>query len=185
MKKIFLFCFLAMTFAASLSGATTVNQSSSDLQTVSFVDPLQYVGRWYQISHNQLAFEPNNCMCAQQTLGINPNGTVSVYNSCTQDSPNGKMNEIRGFAVNDDPQTNSKFTVDFGLPHKGKYWIIGLAQDYSWAVVSDPSRLSLYILSKTPFMSPESYQKALSEAALQVDTSKLKITDQKDCVYPL
>jgi apolipoprotein D and lipocalin family protein len=177
MKKIFfLLCFAATAYSQ--------NQPPKDLQTVSYVDPTKYIGRWYQISHNQLPFEPNKCACAQQTLGLNSNSTVSVYNSCNEGSAKGPLRDINGFATIDDPKSNAKLTVDFGLPHKGQYWIIALAEDYSWAVVSDPSRFSLYILSKTPVLPTESYQKALSEAVIQIDTSKLVITDQTDCVYP-
>ncbi len=173
--------FIAASLFVSL---VTFAQMQIDLKTVSYVDPLKYIGRWYQISHNQLPFEPANCLCAQQTLGLNTDGTLSVYNSCRKDSVTGDLFEIRGFAVNDDVSSNSKFAVDFNLPKKGQYWIIGLAADYSWAVVSDPSRRSLYVLSKTPTLANDDYQKAVLEAATQLDISKLKMTDQNQCQYP-
>ena len=159
--------------------------SAGQLQTVDYVDPNLYVGRWYQISHNQMPFEPQNCMCAQQTLALQTDGTLSVYNSCNDGSLTGPIREIHGVASNNDPLTNAQFTVDFGLPQKGQYWIIGLAADYHWAVVSDPSGRSLYILSKTPTLSAEDYQIAVNKAEEQVSTQKLKSTIQVGCAYPL
>ncbi len=154
------------------------------LQTVPYVDVAKYLGTWYQISRVVLPFE-GDCACAQQTLGLDTaRGVVTVYNSCNDKTPQGRLREIRGFATNDDPQSNSKFTVDFGLPQTGKYWIVALGANYEYAVVSDPDRKSLYILSKTPELDPTLYQEALNKASMQLDISRLVSTQQKGCSYP-
>ncbi len=157
----------------------------ADLQTVSHVDVSRYIGTWYQIAHNQLPFEPKDCACAQQTLGVNAQGAVTVYNSCNAGGTHGSLYEIRGTARNEDPASNSKFEVDFvGVPQAGQYWIIALDADYRYAVVSDPSLLSLYILSKTPELDPALYNEAVKAAAAQVPVDKLVITPQQGCQYP-
>lgn len=158
--------------------------SDDELVTVKNVDLNLFLGRWYQIARNPLFFEPENCPCAQQTLTLNSKNIVEVYNSCNKDTVNGKLQEISGTATSVDPINNSKFSIDFGLFAKGKYWIIALAPDYSWAVVTDPNRWSLYILSKTPTLSANDYALALSQAELQTDISKLKRTDHTNCTYP-
>ncbi len=91
---------------------------------------------------------------------------------------------MRGFATNDDAASNSKFTVDFGFPVKGRYWIIALDAGYRYAVVSEPTERALFILSKTPVLDAALYNEAVAAAALQVDTSKLALTQQSDCSYP-
>lgn len=189
MKTITLF--FALLFVTSMSQAQSDNVFRSftnsnfteELQTVVFVDPLQYVGRWYQIARNPLPFEPLTCMCAQQTLALLSSGNVGVYNSCNADSVDGPLNDIRGEATIIDP-SNSKLTVDFGFPQKGQYWIIALANDYSWAVVSDPSRRSLYVLSKTPELDPQSYKAAIDSVKHQIDITKLLSTNHLGCSYP-
>lgn len=157
--------------------------AKADLITVSYVDVPRYLGSWYQIARNPLPFE-GNCVCPRQVLSLGEEGKINVYNSCNEGSINGPVREIRGFAVSDDPISNAKLTVDFNLPQKGKYWVIGLDHDYRYAVVSDPSKRSLYILSKTPTLDPVLYQNALDEAALQIDTSRLIIPQQIGCSYP-
>jgi apolipoprotein D and lipocalin family protein len=154
------------------------------LETVPFVEVSKYLGRWYQIQRNVLPFEPANCVCAQQTLSVLPSGLVGVYNSCRVGTPDGALREISGTATNDDPNSNSRFTVDFGLGYTGQYWIIGIADDYRYAIVSDPKRYSLYILSKTPTLSEADLLEATSMAARQVPTDKLVSTDQTNCQYP-
>lgn len=155
----------------------------AELQTVPYVDVNQYVGTWYQIAKNPHFFEAG-CVCSMQKLGVLSKDTLSVYNSCNDKTTEGSIRSIEGTAVSDDPVSNSKFTVDFNLSYKGKYWIIGLDPQYRYAVVSDPSMYTLYILSKTPVLSDELYQEAVNEAAKQLDTSKLEKTLQEGCTYP-
>lgn len=155
----------------------------AELKTVSYVDANKYLTTWYQIARNPLFFEAN-CTCSRQVLGALPDGKISVYNSCHDTKVEGPVREIRGTAVNENPATNARFQVDFGLPQKGEYWIIGLDSQYRYAVVSDPSMKSLYILSTTPTLDAGLYAQAVAEAAAQVDTSKLQMTIQTGCTYP-
>ena len=73
-----------------------------------------------------------------------------------------------------DKQTQAKLKVRFApawlswLPSVwGDYWIIGLAPDYSWAVVGDPGREYLWILARTPRLDAESM--AAARAAAQTN----------------
>ncbi|MGD8944973.1 MAG: lipocalin family protein, partial [Desulfobacterales bacterium] len=78
-----------------------------------------------------------------------------------------------------DSATNAKLKVWFFWPFKGNYWIIDLAPDYQWAVVGEPSRKYLWILSRTPTMDAAVYQgilKRLPQKGYAPD--KLKRTDQ-------
>lgn len=157
---------------------------AQDLKTVDFVDPGKYLGIWYQMARNPHFFE-KGCFCPRQSLSINQDGNVDVYNSCNMGSNSGELSDISGVAYNQDPTTNAKFVVDLGLPQKGDYWIIGLGDNYEYAVVSDPSKRSLYILSKTPSLSEDLYQEAVTKASEQLDTSKLLRQDHTGCTYPL
>ena len=75
---------------------------------------------------------------------------------------------------------NEKLKVQFFWPFRGKYWIIDLAPDYSYAVVSHPNRKYLWILSRTPKMEDTIYQGILSRLKENgFDLSKLSITVQK------
>lgn len=165
----------------ALLGATMMAQA---LETVPYVDISKYAGRWYQQARNVRIFEPRGCACAQQTLTINAEGSIDVYNSCHWFSNAGKLAEIRGKAYTANTKTNAHLVVDFGLPWLGEYWIIALDPNYEWAVVSEPSQKSLYILSRTPILPEFQYQQAIKAAGLQVPTDKLKMTSHESCTYP-
>ena len=157
--------------------------NSMALETVEYVDLNQYAGAWYELASNPQFFTPRDCMCTRQLLTPREDGLVGVYNSCRKGSPTGEINDIEGTARPLD-DTNSKLEVDFGLPFKGSYWVIALADDYSWAVVTDKRENSLYILSKTPTVEDGLYEDIVALASTKTDTSKLRVTSQQGCTYP-
>ena len=182
LKGLFVFvCFQVLAQIPAPGSARAMD----GLKTVPFVDPVRYLGVWYQISHKPQWFEFGRvCACARQKLSQGNNGVVNVYNSCNEDNPAGRLKEIRGIAKNDDRQTNAKYTVDFNFPWKGSYWIIALDPNYQWAVVSDALQSSVYILARTPTLDPQRYQDAFAQAARQLDVSDVKMTYQANCTYP-
>ncbi len=155
----------------------------TDLKTVPSVDISRYMGTWYQISGNPTEYE-KSCLCSRQKLEALADGTVSVYNSCTLSTVSGPLSEIKGIATNVHSPFNSRFTVDFGLGKLGNYWIIALDPEYNWAVVSEPTRKSLFVISKTPQMSTVDYSQALTAAGSQTDISLLQPMEQMNCSYP-
>jgi len=61
----------------------------------------------------------------------------------------------------------------------GDYWILGLGPEYSFAVIGDPSRTYLWILSRTPVMPELAYRQAVEIAASNgFDVSRLVKTLQ-------
>ena len=69
--------------------------------------------------------------------------------------------------------------VQFFFPFRGKYWIIDLADDYSYAVVSHPNKKYLWILSRTPKMDDGVYQKIIVRLKEKgFDLTKLQKTEQ-------
>lgn len=157
--------------------------ASAQLKSVEYLDPNLYAGTWYQAARFDHPFE-RGCVCPRQVLTYNGGSTLDVYNSCNDQTVTGPLREIRGVAEVEDPISNAKLSVDFGLPSKGKYWVIGLDETYRWAVVSEPSMQTLYILSRTPQLAPDLYAAALVSASAQIDTSGLLMAEQNGCTYP-
>ena len=66
-----------------------------------------------------------------------------------------------------DKNTNAKLEVSFvsflGIrPFWGDYWIIGLDENYQWAVVGTPSRKYGWILSRTPKLPDDTIEEIFS-----------------------
>ena len=96
-----------------------------------------------------------------------------------KDSINAKPTYIKGKAYIVKNSGNAKLKVQFFWPFRGKYWIIDLADDYSYAVVGHPNRKYLWILSRTAKMDDTTYQQITTRIkAIGFDISKLEITKQ-------
>jgi apolipoprotein D and lipocalin family protein len=78
-----------------------------------------------------------------------------------------------------DHSTNARLEVSFFRPFWGDYWIIDLADDYSYAVVGHPSRDYLWILSRSPAMAEATWQGIVDRLQAQgYETSRLVRTLQ-------
>ena len=92
---------------------------------------------------------------------------------------NGKMREAVGMAHIADSNTNAKLKVTFFWPFYGDYWIVNLGDDYEYAVVSEPKRQYLWVLSRKPTMDKLKYNKLVESLAKRnFDIGLLQITPQ-------
>lgn len=172
------------------------------LTTVSSVDPVQYMGLWYDIAHNPAQFQ-DGCYGTTAEYSLKSDGTVQVVNTCYLGALDGEVNAITGSAKIVDTTTNAKLSVSFaptaGVTREagtaslrndlrnegarylqGNYWIIGLDEDYSYAVVGEPSRKYLWFLARTSTISDSTLQELLAIAVTKgYDPSKLEYTVQQ------
>ena len=162
-KKLAMNVFGAFVFlAGSLLGAQQSSAqatSTSPLTAVDNVDLRRYAGKWYEIARYPNRFQRN---CQSDTTAIytlRGDGKVQVVNACRE--KNGKVTTARGTAKVVDKKTNAKLKVTFFWPFYGDYWVIGLSPDYRYAIVGEPSRKYLWILSRTPRMEEAEYQEVL------------------------
>jgi apolipoprotein D and lipocalin family protein len=152
---------------------------SQTLQTVPYVDLKKYAGKWYEIASFPQRFQ-KGCNCTTAEYTTTEKGYVIVENRCNKDNTNGKQSYIKGKAFVVENSGNAKLKVQFFWPLKGKYWIIDLADDYSFAVVGHPNRNYLWILSRTATINATTYQQIISRIKENgFDISKIKLTKQK------
>lgn len=149
------------------------------LKTVSSVDVKRYAGKWYEIASFPQRFQ-KGCHCTTAEYTPSEKGYLVVENRCNRDGADGNRSYIKGKAFIKKNTGNAKLKVQFFFPFRGKYWIIDLADDYSYAVVSHPSKKYLWILSRTRVMSPDVYNGIISRLKSKgFDLSRLEVTDQK------
>jgi apolipoprotein D and lipocalin family protein len=181
----------ALACAVFATGAALVpaQAATAALQAVPSVDLARYIGKWYQI-----AYYPNNFQkqCVSNTTAEYanlPKAQIQVTNTCKQ--ANGTNSVAVGAARVKQPKflgfptgqpTTSKLEVRFApealswIPGVwAPYWVIQLPEDYRYAVVSEPSRKFLWILSRTPALAAGD-REAINAKLLEqgFDLSKLK-----------
>jgi apolipoprotein D and lipocalin family protein len=132
---------------------------AAPVRTVERVDLDRYLGDWYEIARFPNRFQRRCAGDVRASYARRPDGRIDVVNRCR--TADGDI-AAKGVARIVDPRTSAKLKVRFApaflsfLPFVwGDYWILGLAEDYSWAVVGSPDREYLWILSRTPALDDE------------------------------
>lgn len=168
---------VGVIFMVSLGLASPESTTRPPLRTVDSVDLSRYTGTWYEIARYPNRFQRD---CQSDTTAeytLRKDGKVQVVNSCRQ--KDGKIKTARGTAKIADKTTNAKLRVTFFWPFYGDYWVIGLDSDYRYAIVGEPKRKYLWILSRTPEMDGTTYEKIVEQIrAASYDPEKLIKTRQ-------
>jgi apolipoprotein D and lipocalin family protein len=148
-------------------------------EVVKRVDIQRYMGRWYEIARYPNSFQSPDCVATTADYTLRLDGKVRVVNRCRKGGFDGPEQSIEGVARVADPRTSAKLKVSFFPPFEGNYWIIELDPDYRWAVVGEPCRRLLWILSRSPFMDDETYADILARLPAQgYDPDRLMLTPQ-------
>ena len=155
---------LAAAFAAPLPA-----NAQPALPTVPALDLDRYAGQWHEIARYPNSFERDCARDVTATYTRNADGTVQVVNACRK--ADGSVMRAEGLARMAVPP--AKLEVRFApawlswLPLVwADYWVIALDPDYQWAMVGEPGRDYLWILSRTPEMERSRFDalKARAEA---------------------
>ncbi len=149
------------------------------LETVPSVDLDQYVGVWYEIARLPFS-KQEGCFGSTATYSLQDDGNIGVINRCFDKSFEGEERKVEGVARVVDSKTNSKLEVQFFWPFWGDYWIISLDEDYQYAVVGEPRRRYLWVLSRTPELESTIYDALLESAEGKgYDLSQITKTPQR------
>ncbi|MFK7959523.1 MAG: lipocalin family protein [Phycisphaerales bacterium] len=143
-------CTLLMTACASAPRTAAVTKPGP-LPTVANVDLGKYTGQWYEVARYDNRWQRGTVNVIAD-YSLYPNGTIKLANSARKDSLTGKVKKGTGKGSVKKGSNNAKWRVQFVWPFKADYWIIDLCPDYQWAVVGQPSRDNLWILSRTPVL---------------------------------
>jgi apolipoprotein D and lipocalin family protein len=147
-----LFTAIAATVASGVALYSYARRKAHPyLPTVAHVDLHKYRGLWYEVARLPTKYE-KDCQHVTAKYTLRPDGKVDVLNTCHKDGLDGPVETAKGtaYAVDD---TNAKLKVSFFWPFTGDYWVLDLDYaDYQYALVGEPSRKNLWILSRKPHL---------------------------------
>jgi apolipoprotein D and lipocalin family protein len=177
---------LVATLLFSAAGA-----EAPALQAVPNVNLDRYQGTWYQIALFPNSFQKQCLRNTRAEYRLRADGKVSVKNSCEIEG--GKTYIADGLArVLGDAKLEVSFLPSWlrwtGIGW-GNYWVIQLGgkaeEGYRYAVVSEPKREYLWILSRAPQLSAEDDAAIKSKLQLQgFDLSRLQAHPQSTAQKP-
>jgi len=154
------------------------------VNTIPSLDVQRYLGAWYEIAKYPNWFQRKCLSNTKAVYSARADGTLKVLNSCV--TADGQVSEAEGAAkqigVKDSPKLEVRFApawLSFLPMVWGDYWVIDLDPQYQVAVVSDPRREYLWVLSRTPQLDKKVYEDTLVRMqAQQFDVRKLELTKQ-------
>jgi apolipoprotein D and lipocalin family protein len=138
---------------------------AAPLQALAQLDLGSYSGRWFQVALYPNYFQRNCVSDTSANYRLLPEGAVEVVNQCRL--ADGSIDSIHGEAratgrIDDQTVRPAQLKVSFlprwlrWLPFGwGRYWVIRLADDGRYAVVSEPAREYLWVLSREPRLSDD------------------------------
>jgi apolipoprotein D and lipocalin family protein len=150
---------------------------TAPLKAVEHVDLARYLGKWYEIARYPNRFEKSCASDVTADYARRDDGKITVTNACRKSD--GKSKESKGTAKMVDTTSNAKLKVTFFWPFSGDYWVIDLDPDYKYAVIGEPDRKYLWVLSRTPELGPGVYERIMGKVReLGYDPAKLVKTPQ-------
>lgn len=141
------------------------------------LDLNKFAGKWYSLSSIPTALDKK----WRQTIEnytLNDKGYYNVfttYNKLGSDEPHSIKSKL--FRDKDEPA--GSFKAQFLWPFKIDYWVIELADDYSYTVIGHPKLKYLFILSRKPTMDAKKFTALVLRCkAMGYDVSKLVSQEQ-------
>lgn len=150
MKRLHFFIrlFISLSAPLLLSGCfnqPVYRQSQEPLRSVATVDLQRYLGKWYEIYRLPNRFEGDDCLTVTADYGLLQNNQISVLNTCIRAD---KLQQAHGKAKIVEGSGNAQLKVTFFWPFYGDYWVVDVASDYSWSIVSEPAGRYLWVLAR-------------------------------------
>lgn len=168
MKRILLLAALTLLTACG----TVYRDRAQPITSVADFDVSAYLGTWYEIARYPVRFQ-RGCTATTAEYGALDATSITVVNTCRQDTPDGPIRQIRGMAALVAPgQLRVQFdTVPFV---RAPYWVLWVDETYNTAVVGVPNGRAGWILARDPQISASA--RTVAEAVLTAngyDTSAL------------
>lgn len=145
--------------AATTTSAGAAPQMPPEVEPLASLDVPGYMGTWYQVALFPNRFQ-RQCVSDTTARYRQAAGGVDVVNRCR--TADGSFVEAVGFArpsdarLENDRLQPARLEVSFlprwlrWLPVWGRYWVLMRADDGRYAVVSEPTREYLWVLSRQP-----------------------------------
>jgi len=171
-------CLLLLTACAATAATTAEGAERKRPTAVSEIDLEQYMGRWYEVARYPNSYQKGTVGVVAHYL-IRDDGRIVLRNTARKKTLEGREKKGSGTGKVVRGSNGAKWDVTFVWPFTADYWIIELCPEYSWAVVGQPSRKNLWILSRSPKLEDETYAEIVGRLAKHgYDAGRLRRTPQ-------
>jgi apolipoprotein D and lipocalin family protein len=166
-----------LTLLAALAPAAAACNADPPLDVAPAVDLTRFQGKWYEIASLPRTTQ-SDCYGTTAFYTAGSGGSLQLVHQCNVGSTTGPLKTATMTATVPDPAAQAKLALEVS-GFAGDYWILEVGSNYEYAVVGHPSRLYLWILSRTPALDADTMTGILDRAQRnQFDTTHLQMTPQ-------
>lgn len=152
-----------------------------DNTPVEKVDIMSYAGKWYSLLSIP-TFMDKNWHETTETYVIHPDGYYAVFTTYKVAGET-ETKYVRSKLIVVRGTNNAQLKAQFVWPLKIDYWIVELAEDYSYAVIGHPKHKHLSILSRKPELQASLLDEIIDRCQQRgYDISKLVSQEHKPAV---
>ncbi|OCX51255.1 hypothetical protein BEL04_19550 [Mucilaginibacter sp. PPCGB 2223] len=145
-------------------------------KTVGKVDLNKFAGKWYSLYSIPTMFDKGSRETTTYYT-LNKDGYYNVVTTYKKDD----RPELKSITSKIFPGTGGQMKAQFIWPIKVDYWVIDLADDYSYVVVGHPDYKFLFIMSRKPFISKKQYDEIVTKCkAMGYPVEKLTSQNHPD-----
>ncbi|MBL8266517.1 lipocalin family protein [Steroidobacter sp.] len=144
-----------------LASCRSAPSSLPELRPLASVDLPRFMGDWYVIAHIP-SFLEKGAYNAVESYRLAADGSIATTFTFNQDSPDGPLKTYHPKGIVRNAGSNSEWAMQLMWPLQADYAIVYLDQDYQQTIVARQQRDYVWIMARTPQISPADYE-ALSE----------------------
>ncbi len=158
---------LASAAAAAALVAIGVATAAPPVQSVQQLDALRYAGTWFEVARVPNSLQARCVGDATTTYTPQRDGTLRVIQRCRDADAKWVVATARAVGIDGD-RSGARLKLSYlpewldWLPASRAHWVVMLDAEYQYAVVSDPSREHLWILSRSPELDASTYDRIVA-----------------------
>lgn len=161
-----------MKFIYTLLLFISIYPGSEKNTPIANLDLKKYAGTWYSLYSIPTLFDKGSRETTTRYT-LNANGFYNVVTTYKKPNDN-EVHELTSKIFPEGKAQNSRMKAQFIWPIKVDYWVIELADDYSYVVVGHPEHKFLFIMSRNTKMAKKTYDDIVERCkAKGYDVSKL------------
>ena len=149
------------------------------------VDLERFMGEWYVISYMPW-FAERGHVNTMDIYRLRPDGKIDVTYAFRRGRLDAPRREWKARARVFDRESNAHWKIQFVWPFAADFLILDVAEDYRYAVIGEPTRRLVWIMSRRPQMAAADYAAVVGRLKEQgYEVSRLeKVLQPQEPVKP-
>jgi apolipoprotein D and lipocalin family protein len=161
---------LAALGAATVAVALSMATAAPPVKSVGQVDTQRWAGTWYELARVPNGLQARCVADATATYLPRADGSLRVIQRCRDADSKWYVATARAVGTDTDRSGAARLRLSYLPPwldwlpaSSDDHWVVMLDGDYRYAVVSEPARKQLWILSRTPDIDSVTYDRIVTQ----------------------